>query len=244
MLPWSRWLSALPSLCRDLAWYLVTLKWRPAHAGLACVFGSTISPPVPCVQGSLTACPTRAVGFCNVDLQQVCVFSKFLLGIPHHHAVTVSTLLPTPPAADANPLRALCYLRLGLEAHPCADRLAAAGFCFPSKPGQLVRWPGFLAPPGSACKVAVSFRVAVREWPAERPKGSYPSTCPIARPTARQSPIACGLQLRRGEFAPLSPSDVRHWRALLGAGAPLTVRAKPSSSQAAPSRLPSARFQV
>ena len=89
-------------------------KWRPAHAGLACVFGSTISPPVPCVQGSLTACPTRAFGFCNVDLQQVCVFSKFLPGIPHHHAVTVSTLWPTPAAADANPLRALCYLRLGL----------------------------------------------------------------------------------------------------------------------------------
>ena len=76
----------------------------------------------------------------------------------------------------------------------------------------------------------------MREWPAERPKGSYPSTRPIARPTARQSPIACGLQLRRGEFAPLSPSEVRHWRALLGDGAPLAIRAKPSSSQAAPSR--------
>ena len=42
------------------------------------------------------------VGFCSMDFQQARVSTRPLPGIPHHHAVTISTTWPITSVVDAN----------------------------------------------------------------------------------------------------------------------------------------------
>ena len=176
-------------------------NWRPAYEDLVRVFGGSSSPAVPCVQGSALACPTRAVGLGGLRLQQASVSTMPLPGIPHHHAVVVSTLWPA--ASGFSP--AGVYPGLGADVPLRYRRCATYSWLSKPSPAQSATLrQASEAPPGpkpclvdafaswhrraeAACATAVTLGLASRDRCAERPKGSLPTTRPVASPCSSQA---------------------------------------------------------
>ena len=211
-------------------------NWRSVYQPLTDAVGAGFFPVIGTVLGS-EAAPTRCFSLGEVQLQGAESSANALAGIPHHKAICYrgasfrGSLSPSAPRSRYR--RTASYKWSLVSPASLSDsqlqRLREASLEAPDADASLPElFRAWHNKAEAACQAAVSLGLACLERPGERSKGSEPTTKPCSQaPQTRQGETvslrrwrrlhrAAAEQARRsGDKAPLTESQLRHWKAQL-----------------------------